>query len=429
MSIRKKIGKTEKLERELQLDKIINRTYLIQNIGVFLIIAGYFKPFYSVTDLGVVLGLGAILFRHFKCGTPVFEIGRSSIPWPAIKAMLFFCILVLIASFFAVRPEISIKAAQVYLKYLRPFFLLLVLANHHVAFFQAIWFGMVVGAFGLCVAGDKSALEQFFVLNVGRPFGSLGHPNALAAHLLLLLTVMVAGILDKRFHKGLKFFAIISVLIVTFTLIITQSRGALAALVLASTGAIFYYARNRKRGLIVTMLLTATVFTLVSVYTPQTINKLVRIAQYEDTSRYAENGRIYVWQGSWNMFKEYPIFGVGYGNFNLVYNEKYMPKEATEFELPHAHNVILASLSETGIVGTIGFLNLLVYQLRFAYKHRFKRTGNIYPDMMFFAIITMLIHGMVDTMFHVDSYARYYWILWALTCLSVIYNKKNTPIN
>ena len=408
------------------MDKNIERTYLIQNIGVFLIISGYFKPFYIISDLGVVLGLGAILFRHFKWGTPFFELGRANIPWPEIKVMLFFCILVLIASFFAVRPEISIKAAQVYLKYLRPFFLLLLLANNHIAFFQAIWFGMVVGALGLCAAGDKSPLEQFFFLNVGRPFGSLGHPNSLAAHLLLLIPLIIAGIWDKRFHKGLKFFAIISLLIVTFTLIITQSRGALSALLFAAVVAMFYYGRNRKRVLLAALLLVATVFTAVSVYTPQTINKLARIAQYEDTSRYGESGRIYVWQGSWNMFKDYPIFGVGYGNFNQVYNEKYMPKEATEFHLSHAHNVILASLSETGIVGTIGFLTLLVYQLRFVSKQRFKQTGNIYPDMMFFAIITMLIHGMVDTMFHVDSYARYYWILWALTCLSVIYHKKNT---
>ena len=242
---------------------------------------------------------------------------------------------------------------------------------------------------------------------------------------MLLIPVIIAGIWDKRFHKGLKIFAVISLLIVTFTLIITQSRGALAALVISAAGAIFYYGQNRKRVFIAVLLLVATVFTAMSVYTPQTINRLARIAQYEDVSRYGERGRIYVWQGSWDMYKDYPIFGVGHGNFNQVYNEKYMPKEATEFGLPHAHNVILASLSETGIVGTIGFLTLLVHQLRFVSKQRFKRTGNIYPDMMFFAIVIMLIHGIVDTMFHVDSYARYYWILWASTCLSVIYNKNS----
>ena len=404
--------------------KNCERTYLIQNVGVFLIVIGYFDVVSNAFAVGTVLGLSALAYRHFRYGSPIFELGRENIPWQAIFVMLFFCILILIAAFFTVNSEVSIDSAVHRFNYMRPFFLLLLLANFRTGFFQAIWFGIVVGGIALCFAGEN-ALKQFFILNIPRPSGSHSHPNVLAAHLVIIIPAIVAGICDKRFYKGLKIIAIICLLLVVFTMLLTGSRGAFLALLFASVWASLYYAHNRKKTVIAILVVATIVLAVTSIFSHRTIAGLGTIVEYQNTATFSERGRIYLWQGTWEMVKDYPVFGVGRDNFNKVYNEKYIPAEATEFHLPHAHNIILAGLSETGIVGLFGLLLLLSFQIRFVYKQRFKLTSNIYPDMMFFTIIIMLVHGMVDT-FQGGSYARYYWIVWGTTCLSVIYHNNSS---
>ena len=74
--------------------KNCERTYLIQNVGVFLIVLGYFDVVSNAFAVGTVLGLSALAYRHFRYGSPIFELGRENIPWQAIFVMLFFCISV-----------------------------------------------------------------------------------------------------------------------------------------------------------------------------------------------------------------------------------------------------------------------------------------------------------------------------------------------
>ena len=54
------------------------------------------------------------------------------------------------------------------------------------------------------------------------------------------------------------------------------------------------------------------------------------------------------------MISDYPITGVGLGNFNKVYNSGYRLKETVQ-DLPHSHNNILQIWVETGTIGVIGF--------------------------------------------------------------------------
>jgi O-antigen ligase len=74
---------------------------------------------------------------------------------------------------------------------------------------------------------------------------------------------------------------------------------------------------------------------------------------------------------SWNMFKDHPIFGVGFGRF---YDQKlpYLSDRSQEFELEsirplHHHNTLLSLLTETGMIGLAAFLALLAAWARTAW--------------------------------------------------------------
>jgi O-antigen ligase len=66
---------------------------------------------------------------------------------------------------------------------------------------------------------------------------------------------------------------------------------------------------------------------------------------------------------SWQMFKDHPLLGVGFGRF---YDRKlpYLSDRSQDFELEslrplHHHNTLLCILTETGLVGLAAFVALL----------------------------------------------------------------------
>jgi O-antigen ligase len=75
---------------------------------------------------------------------------------------------------------------------------------------------------------------------------------------------------------------------------------------------------------------------------------------------------------SWQMFKDNPIFGVGFGRF---YDRKlpYLSDRSQDFELEslrplHHHNTLLSLLTETGMIGLAAFIALLAAWARMAWS-------------------------------------------------------------
>jgi len=70
--------------------------------------------------------------------------------------------------------------------------------------------------------------------------------------------------------------------------------------------------------------------------------------------------RITAWQAGWKGFKDRPIFGQGWENYNVIFNQNYQPfyfrggEENTWFD--RSHNQIVDLMALTGIVGTLSYL-------------------------------------------------------------------------
>jgi O-antigen ligase len=79
------------------------------------------------------------------------------------------------------------------------------------------------------------------------------------------------------------------------------------------------------------------------------------------------------------MFKDNPIFGVGFGRF---YDRKlpYLSDRTQDFELEslrplHHHNTLLSLLTETGMIGLSAFMALIVAWVRMAWS--LAKDGNV----------------------------------------------------
>ncbi len=132
--------------------------------------------------------------------------------------------------------------------------------------------------------------------------------------------------------------------------------------------------------------------------------------------------RVLYWQTGWQVFNDYPIFGVGLGNVGFFF-EEYMPSFAWALDEPrhliyqanyqgNVKNLWVRLLSESGIIGFLCFGTWLILILVKSnqYQRRESRLHNYWGLVGKIALLTILIEG-----FSIDSFALpYYWIIFGL---------------
>lgn len=92
---------------------------------------------------------------------------------------------------------------------------------------------------------------------------------------------------------------------------------------------------------------------------PNPVNS--RVQTLFDSEHGSNKGRIYIWKAAIEMIKEYPLAGVGGGNWKKMAISTYYPRFEKEWQFgpanyPHAHNVYLTRAAETGLIGLFLFL-------------------------------------------------------------------------
>ena len=73
--------------------------------------------------------------------------------------------------------------------------------------------------------------------------------------------------------------------------------------------------------------------------------------------------RYIVWKMAWNGFLERPILGWGLENFNVTFGKHfdsklYLREYGGEIWFDRAHNIVLDTLINSGIVGLISYLSI-----------------------------------------------------------------------
>jgi O-antigen ligase len=89
-------------------------------------------------------------------------------------------------------------------------------------------------------------------------------------------------------------------------------------------------------------------------------------SHFHDRIQYALKGgdleRIWIWKANWQMFKDHPVWGLGYQENIEALHEYYKKVEAPqEFLIAHAHNQYLHMLAGTGAVGLGIYLLIIGY--------------------------------------------------------------------
>lgn len=229
-----------------------------------------------------------------------------------------------------------------------------------------IWRGYFFWA--LLAAG--SALWPFFSSGGGRSLGLAGIPLAHSIVPVLCFEVARLSLGGKAKHWWV---------VATFvmTAIATQTRGVwLSGGVLLAVWFFSGYflkpfkllaARRLAPKIIAVLFLLFMLIFLLAPLLGQVEQRAEQLVQHSGTVYL----RLFLWGVAWKFFLAHPITGIGMGQFAGAMQQFPEMKNLAVFEWTHglsAHHQLLSLLAETGLIGGVAFVVLLVCIVQFAWK-------------------------------------------------------------
>ena len=208
------------------------------------------------------------------------------------------------------------------------------------------------------------------------------HPNGVAGTLIFVIpvyamqfiTTLQAGNRRRSRHAtliaGLTFLALVSTII---TLLLTQSRGALLGLAIASVALFFAWKRRWVLSLasLVGLLLLAGVLLA---YFPTLLGG-ADVAQGAAAQKVLSSYefRLAVWHAALQVLQAFPLSGVGIGTFDtvvrLLFPHLYLLSPYNlSMTITHAHNELLQVAIDLGIPGFVAYVALLAAFVRTAWR-------------------------------------------------------------
>ncbi len=251
----------------------------------------------------------------------------------------------------------------------------------------------------------------------------LGGNVTLVNHILALsLLILVNKFFIYDAKKG-KAWAVIQIFLELCAVFLVNRKGELLVLVLVLAyalcfgGSISRNSRFRKAlkysfiGLVVLIVLILIAVKM------GLANRYLRFFFYFSTNNGEEmfSGRLELWKTGLQLFKENPIFGIGWGNTKYHID---MFNTANQTYIENVHCVLLQLLAETGLIGTILYMTPAIYVIRKIKKTinqlRSKPSGNKLPELLasvaFEYQLFLLFNGMIDSTWHRISFWPFYAI-------------------
>jgi O-antigen ligase len=262
----------------------------------------------------------------------------------------------------------------------------------------------------------------------GRVIGIFGYkdqfasPNYLAMYLVPIITLALtyeAMIFDHFLGvENIKkmWFYDVSFFVMVFALYLTQSRGALGAVFIGII--VFIIIKNwqwiKSRNFAVFLL---SVFFLLSIYFGWQMVKPDWNLSPDAGGRVTASNNIHfeIWKTTVNniLIKDYNwLIGVGLGNYQNYFTSTTKNwVNYPEFISPNAltpHNIFLNIWLNLGLLGIISFVWILVM---FFFSLLKPQNQSVLKQVFISVMITILVHGMLDTTYWKNDLSVMFWIL------------------
>ncbi len=247
-------------------------------------------------------------------------------------------------------------------------------------------------------------------------------PNLLAGYQIIILFLGIGVLIDNRKNKK-RLFCSGAILLMLTALLLTKSLGAIFVFVVSLCLFFFLLLRHLQfdlhykrvifqSGVIIAVVTTLALIIFVSsslIFSNHLPGEPLNLRDYHNSLVQ----RLFYWQASSNIIKDYSLTGVGWGNFGLVY--KYYKSRQAKIS-NFAHNCLLQITAETGILGLFGFFWIVLVFLREGLNGLNRADNHQYglSTGLFCAGCAFLLHNLISLTFYFGQVAFHWWIILAL---------------
>ena len=370
-------------------DKLANAVAFIIVISIFML---WYKPAYSVALISFALFVIADYFKH-RC---FYKIEITDIR----KGIGLFLGSVLLASLGTLSVNNFLEGFDLVYKVL-PCFMVTYLSKGY-----NIKKGVFLGLVFIIVTGIMMIFYEYFKVPAknraySRPGSFLGYTNNWSAFLSMVLPCFIYYSCKGKSNL-ISYLSRIMVVTCIVSLYFTKSRGGM----LAESGAIvitslyYLYLKRKQFAICLTGLLA-----LLGACSSKFIYSSVMLKE----RAHGDSLRWFFYEKALQMWRDYPIFGTGFGDWRIIYSTTYaITQEQKRFF--HCHNFYLQILSGGGIVVALGTLGFLYYYFREMFGN-IKR-GSVYSFAGLAFMLAFLLHGFVDAVFFIKYVQRVFWMLF-----------------
>ncbi|MBE8953493.1 MAG: O-antigen ligase family protein [Quinella sp. 1Q7] len=275
--------------------------------------------------------------------------------------------------------------------------------------------GVLIATLLASLINDAAGIFQCLVQGAPRAYGFNHTPTFYGSFMLIQLPVMIF-IAQSEFLSPLwRRLALVGAGLSLICLVLSMTRGAWLALVACVV--IFVVPEKKYRRMTAKICAgLAIVFVIVAAMSPKIQDRLTTLT---DANFQSNSERLLMWQSAVEIFRDYPIYGVGQKMFFTAYNEQYISPEAKERPgdgmrgHTHPHNNFLHRASEGGLIGLLSFVGLYAYFFwKFFRQFRRERRFAFGAGMTAFMILAALqLEGLTDTNMNQVPIMREFWLI------------------
>ena len=273
--------------------------------------------------------------------------------------------------------------------------------------------GVLIVSLVAFLINDAAGIWQ--VIN-GKPraYGFNHTPTFYGSFMLMQLPIMIFMARSEILPMLWKRLAVFGAALSLVCLVLSMTRGAWLALV--ATALVFVLMERRYLRVTAKIFAgLAIIFLLVTIFSPRLQDRLITLT---DANFQSNSERVLMWQSAAEIFRDYPLTGVGQKMFFRAYNEEYISPDAQERPgedmrgHTHPHNNFLHRASEGGLIGLLSFVGLYVYFFReFFLQWRRERNAFGAGITAFLMLAALQFEGLTDTNMNQVPIMREFWLL------------------
>lgn len=314
------------------------------------------SPMITTTDFFVIV-MGAIILGDYALGAMNTK-SKNDLR----KYILLLFLASILSVIFAHYPKRALGHLWIFIKltvlfYYVQFYILDISALRSTAKVFVLS-GIVPAFYGILTRKDTllSLMEHYKIPLYLRSQGSFaGGTVEFTYYIVIMFGFLLTIYISRKSLKERIFYGSIIGLYL-LTLAITFTRNGYLALITCLLTVIWLKSQGKVWGVLIFGII-CTGFLLILPIPQLIVSRFLSL--FAPTSDPSIMARPMLWMGAIKIFKDNPLFGVGIGNFGMVFRRGYCPVLFRYVLYSSAHNIILNTLADMGIVGIISIILLL----------------------------------------------------------------------